>query len=548
MKVNITNEVKDVSARSLILALQSFGSVESIKVLTPERRRDIVNTYLSDYEKYILSSDNNIFTTDKICEIEEEIEEKVKELYKRTREFEDEEEYESVIEECEKKIKELESIIDYEKMFCTSTYNLIDLLNIIDLYDEASDFIVLFSAKKSYKDNESAYFKLIHNKESLIWLELGIEDFFRRENAKRNVLSCDLYKSNIVSYLQEIERFQNIKNIASELEMNKDPWFMNNNKYSEGDSHFFDFFLLLYFYRIKQQCNLRKIYIALLFIMNSLEHSVVSQEYAYTLSKLIRDIAMFGMVHKIYLQYGIYDSHKDIADISSDSATTRISLLLSVRNEDIYILRIDLPHKGENVFHLNMEQMIEDKVVEAGYPISKEQLSDKCGELQDDIYDSLFFELGNMVWFKARFVHIIEHIDMNENTKENLKKLFREQSHLTIMSGNRMGNAEDSLLFSEELKEYLIRFNMNDSKLMVFGKEDIDYLHEVRKINGLFALEERVNKVFNDYIKNGGNPYEKIDAKDILKIFADYMRENIAEEEYKEVNTIFDVWKRVILS
>lgn len=142
MKVNITNEVKDVSARSLILALQSFGSVESIKVLTPERRRDIVNTYLSDYEKYILSSDNNIFTTDKICEIEEEIEEKVKELYKRTREFEDEEEYESVIEECEKKIKELESIIDYEKMFCTSTYNLIDLLNIIDLYDEASDFIV----------------------------------------------------------------------------------------------------------------------------------------------------------------------------------------------------------------------------------------------------------------------------------------------------------------------------------------------------------------------------------------------------------------------
>ena len=58
------------------------------------------------------------------------------------------------------------------------------------------------------------------------------------------------------------------------------------------------------------------------------------------------------------------------ANRCSDDNTTRMQLIFSLENnDDIYILRIDMPHKGEEKLHINMEECIESGVVASGFPL-----------------------------------------------------------------------------------------------------------------------------------------------------------------------------------
>ncbi len=50
----------------------------------------------------------------------------------------------------------------------------------------------------------------------------------------------------------------------------------------------------------------------------------------------------------------------------SDDATTRFSIIFSACNDDVYLLRIDLPHKGEEKLHLNMQELINGKLLATG--------------------------------------------------------------------------------------------------------------------------------------------------------------------------------------
>ena len=75
----------------------------------------------------------------------------------------------------------------------------------------------------------------------------------------------------------------------------------------------------------------------------------------------------------------------------SDDATTRFSIIFSACNDDVYLLRIDLPHKGEEKLHLNMQELINGKLLATGYPLdddveNNKKLTDLLGNKFDEIF------------------------------------------------------------------------------------------------------------------------------------------------------------------
>lgn len=103
---------------------------------------------------------------------------------------------------------------------------------------------------------------------------------------------------------------------------------------------------------------------------------------------------------------------------TSNDATTRLSIIFSARNDDIYILRVDLPHKGEKSFHINMEEVVGDKIIATGYPIDLRDAVDLREKL-DEKYNELFFEMDGKAWFRSEFKSLLKKIELSRMKRKN---------------------------------------------------------------------------------------------------------------------------------
>lgn len=103
------------------------------------------------------------------------------------------------------------------------------------------------------------------------------------------------------------------------------------------------------------------------------------------------------------------------ANRCSDDNTTRMQLIFSLENnDDIYILRIDMPHKGEEKLHINMEECIESGVVASGFPLKFDgEKSLKLRKILGRYFDKLFYTAGNRIWFRTNFLKKLNHVDID---------------------------------------------------------------------------------------------------------------------------------------
>lgn len=103
-----------------------------------------------------------------------------------------------------------------------------------------------------------------------------------------------------------------------------------------------------------------------------------------------------GEVYKIYLQEGYFNEKVIPENRGADDYTTRVSIIMRMENEDIYILRIDLPHKGETAIHLNLEETVEDAILPSGVPFSYDEYKELLDLMSDNDKDILFYEMHEL--------------------------------------------------------------------------------------------------------------------------------------------------------
>lgn len=231
----------------------------------------------------------------------------------------------------------------------------------------------------------------------------------------------------------------------------------------------------------------------------------------------MNEIMFCGEIHRLYLQEGYYNTMSDSEKTSKD-ATTRMSIIFSADNDDIYILRVDLPHKGEKSFHINMEEAAGETILPTGYPMTYKEFNKLKSRCDKKIFDDLFFVLDEKIWFRTRFETILKHENITAELRDELKELFHQQAHISITSKVQEGNkCENQIAFVNEVRKYLRRLSVPESYYLSFGKNDIAYSREIKKVRGLFRMENYIMQFItaqNDC---------RAEAEEVLSLLKKYM-------------------------
>lgn len=257
--------------------------------------------------------------------------------------------------------------------------------------------------------------------------------------------------------------------------------------------------LLLYFEMsretIESKLNYLKLQLALCCIKRSPQYSICERRLAKQIIDILLDFLFDCNIHKVFINSNkFFDATVPVEKRGSRNETTRLQVFFSISNEDIFCLRIDLPHKGEEYLHLNLEEGIGDKVKSIGIPlqltgVNKSMLWKLCGEN----YGKLFFDYENLIWFRSDFLCLLDKWIEDEENKKMIKKLYRHQCHLKIyVQGVK---EQDSVRVLNELNDYLIKFKVHQLTGKRLTKETVNTSLEISRIRKFIKQYNFVDKM-----------------------------------------------------
>lgn len=494
--VNLSDIIGDNCAISFALAFRSMYCTE----LIPQegQAKKLISTYLKEYEHEISvyfdenGLDDYCFVTDTLLRKKEVIDEK------------------------------------FNEMFNSGIYNLGMILSFIDDCIEIDSDLLYANSLGDYSEGDLFLAKKM---DMLPMIHMGISSYLIEYNQINRQFNWNKHY-NVVPDMQYIIKNQRKYQCCKDYLVQNNPAIL-----SIGDCFLSDILLLIDLYRVKQQCTLEKFMVSLLFIMKSPEYDEWMQQYAYTIISILNDIMFCGEIHRLYLQDGYYNTMSDSEKTSID-ATTRMSVIFSASNDDIYILRVDLPHKGENSFHINMEEVVGEAILPTGYPMTYEEFNKLKPECNKKIFDDLFFVLDGRIWFRSKFGTILKHENITSGLRDGFKELFHQQAHISIMIKEQEKNiCEGQIAFVDEVKRYLKRLSVPESFYLSFGKDDIAYSREIKKVRGIFQAEKFLLNLIIE--KND----RRVMAKEVLSLFEKYMDVDIGIGKKSKVSSIVEVWE-----
>ena len=519
--VNLSDITGDSCAKSFALAFRSMFCTELIP--NKDQAKKLISNYLKDYEHDISSyfDENSLndycFVTDTLLKKREIIDDKIKKEVKHSK-IDD-------IDEIERLFVEAESL-EYTNLFNSGIYNLGMILSDIDENIEIDSCLLHANSLGDYSCGDLL---LVQKMDILSMIHLGISSYIIEFNQKNHQFNWNKHYNvapNMQYIIKNQRKYQGCKMYLVES---------NPEILSTGDCFLSDVLLLIDLYRVNQQCVLEKMMVALLFIAMSPEYDEWMHQYAYTVVDILNEIMFCGEIHRLYLQEGYYNTMSNSEKTSKD-ATTRMSIIFSVSNDDIYIVRIDLPHKGEKSFHINMEEVVGEATLPTGYPMTYEEFNRLKFRCDKKIFNDLFFVMNGKIWFKTKFETILKHEEITAELRDELKELFHQQAHIPITIKMQEENkCENQIAFVDEVKKYLQRMSIPESSYLSFGKDDIAYSKEIKKVRSLFHMEQHIMKsivAHNDC---------RINAKEVLSLFIKYMDIEADINENTEVLSIVEV-------
>ncbi|WFR59894.1 hypothetical protein QA584_12675 [Anaerocolumna sp. AGMB13025] len=402
-------------------------------------------------------------------------------------------------------------------------YNICGLLVDIDRMEINKQEIMDAMELKMYQETIIAINKMING---LIFVNLGVSNFIMDINrgnkfsfTKHYNLEPDIYNGLIEQKkLQYINLYKDQRNVKESE---------NEDLYSVSNL-LLGYDLLI----VKQKLAVFKFFLALICIQRSLEYPMYMRMFAEILIDILQEIMFCGSLHRLYVQMKEINTSKPTDERGKEDATTRLSITFSIANDDIFIMRIDFPHKGENFLHINMCESVKGRIVATGYPM--EDIPENRIHLRNltkDKYDKLFFHLNGYIWYKSNFENVLNKLKLREENKKELSKEFCKACHHKIPFNSN--NEQQQIEFFNELKEYLACFNISKAFFIGFEKDDLRAYNEIYKVRNCQEIRKSLINAFNETLD------AETKGKDFMwQLFKDRGLEKakLSEKEFKEAD------------
>ena len=236
--------------------------------------------------------------------------------------------------------------------------------------------------------------------------------------------------------------------------------------------------------------------------------------------------------------------------------TTGMKIFFSLENCDRYCLRIDFPHEGAEYLHLNLHEPHRQTAIPLNYK-QYSMLKKQYGDLSN-----LFFNFGNMYWFRYDFIEKLNKYSLIEGCENNnssfiadMKAVFFRQSHYRLFDDNI---TKDNMVdFIAEFGKALIHTQIYETSYFCTETENIDDKLTKIKLRDIFisafALYQRFyleEKIFQKSYKIG---YDKLKEKLLNALFTSFSSEvaplgEYAEFEEMRLEDIFSLLYDIIFS
>lgn len=413
----------------------------------------------------------------------------------------------------------------------SSIYNIVAILIWLDKLNIQIDEYLDSLECKCYNE---AYMVVVKLEENLIMIENSITSFIlQMHRHELNDMSSN-YRllPDIITYCKLHKKYLSLINNYIQLRDGEIDFLFDDERYP-----LMSIFLSYDILWLRRKMDVLKFILSLICIIRSPEYSVIWKKYSYELLNAFQDIFHLGTIHKILLQKSSLKGKKD--ERGSDDKTTRIEIIFSIANEDIFILRIDLGHKGVENPHLNLEECIgKGRIVSTGYPIKYNTEEYKLiKKLSEKIYSKLFFEYYNRIWFRTDFLHKLEELDLDDDNKNKLIEFFKRQSHREI---NLEVDEIEMIMFLNELQNYIEKFRLTNVVSQSFGKEREMIFNEVKNIRKNMEIYRNLEKM----IYRNGKIVSVHERKIIWDLYADYglKEQSLTQEDVLEMD-IKSLWE-----
>ena len=127
---------------------------------------------------------------------------------------------------------------------------------------------------------------------------------------------------------------------------------------------------------IRKQIEVLGVTISTFLVFLDEKATVQEKKFAKAMLKIYRQLLYFGKIEKIYFQIG--NLKNEALKRNSNDHTTRVEMIFSLHNQDKYILRVDMPHKGQAMIHINLNESIFDgnvaKLVSTAFPFPDDSI------------------------------------------------------------------------------------------------------------------------------------------------------------------------------
>lgn len=283
---------------------------------------------------------------------------------------------------------------------------------------------------------------------------------------------------------------------------------------------------------IKNKINFLEFMISIICIINSPFYKDEYKKPLYKMYNAIQELMFNCSIGSFFIEHGKVSSpHESRGAIDR---TTRIQILFILDNKRPYSLRVDLPHKGEEYVHLN----IEDSSGDSGIPLIYEEFRKLQSQISNAAeFEKLFYKSDDKYWFCQSFEKALEDINFLDDEKAELEKIFKRQSHYKIMNINSQ-DEDEFVEYLKELNVYIFR-NINN-KHYALNNTEIDLSKLLKKLqlkmdftiictlcllpwteikkNGSAKIKEKFVELLYDYYEYDEYPKNEIIDLDLLTI------------------------------
>ena len=401
---------------------------------------------------------------------------------------------------------------------CFGLYNPgIALVKFRDMDEE----IQLIATKSEKADREDNLLLLIGIEETITFWNYGLvsvlwENYGYKYSSKRGMAVLNN------GYLQEVLRMFKCK-YSIYLESFWDD-LSDVNK-----TDFMDMYYLFSKHEIDLKCNSIRMQYAELAYMYSPFVEESRKKDIEELFNILWKITQDGEIARVYIEENEYKVKKSIEEIGKNDRTTRIHIIFSLENTDIYSLRIDMPHKGVNYAHLNLQEIENGYVVDSAMPILDVKIMNEIKALLGEDVNKYFYESGeDLWWFRVGFLKRIEEIEENENLCR-LKEIFDLQKHFELKILN------DGYELFNEFKYYLKMFL---SKFVQINRP-FEIEEEIIKYRCILWCREMLENVFlgideEELVNAQIVMYVKKIKEELIKVMQEFSVEELNELAWRD--------------